>query len=242
VCAVLFYFQAGIQGVVMARFIISVVLVFVVTAFPAVAKDVKIGTTFITLPAPSGQCELDEGKPDEGRLIKGMQDLNAGRNQILASFADCKELANFRSGKETSLNSYAHYMAPIVGAANDAPVGLITQVCAKQRLNGDQRLAAVMRDYRSRIEDIFEGKINETRFVGVVAEDQTPAVCYTAILSNVTTAAGTQKAQLGITAITVVRGKIIFYHLYAPFVGGDTFATMVAKHKSNVGGLFAANR
>jgi hypothetical protein len=72
-------------------------------------------------------------------------------------------------------------MTPVNAANTALPVGIVAQVCARFSKDGDQRLAALMQTNRSRIEDVLKEKI-ETRFVGVVAEDQLPAVCYTAVI------------------------------------------------------------
>jgi hypothetical protein len=109
------------------------------------------------------------------------------------------------------------------------------------RQQGNQMLAGITRESGLRIGEVFKGiKINETRFIGVMAEE--PTVCYWAILSKLMTDVGTEKAQIEIGAATVIRGKFIAYHFYSPYVSDDTIATMMAKHKSNVAALVAVNK
>jgi hypothetical protein len=221
--------------------IVSGVFALLATVTVGVTKDVKIGPISVNLTAPSGYCELDDGNADDARLLQGLRDLFAGRNQLLAAYADCHNLTDFRSGKKPTLNDYAIYTTPVDALNSTVPVEAIKQVCTKLRTEGEQRLAKIMRDRASSIEEVFKGvKVNETRHVGVVAED--PTVCYYAQLQKLMTEAGTEKTQVGISAATVLRGKFIVYHLYSPYIGGDTVTALLAKHKTNVAALFAANK
>ena len=109
------------------------------------------------------------------------------------------------------------------------------------RASGVEKLATIMRDRASDIEKVFKGvKIYETRFLGVVAED--PVVCYTALLQKLVTDAGKEKTLIGISAAVNIKGKLIVYNLYSPYVNNGTIATMLDKHKTNVSAFFAANR
>jgi hypothetical protein len=92
----------------MTRHVTCVVLALLTTALAAIAKDVKIGATSIDLTAPSGYCELRENNANEARVLKGLQDTTI-RNQLLAAYADCQQLANYRPGKNPLLDDFAVY-------------------------------------------------------------------------------------------------------------------------------------
>jgi hypothetical protein len=82
-------------------------------------------------------------------------------------------------------------------------------------------------------------KLNESGFIGVLAED--PTACYAALLQKLLTQFGTEKTQVVLFATTVVKRKMIFYYLFSPYVSADTVTAMVALHKKNVAALLAAN-
>jgi hypothetical protein len=219
----------------------SVTLALLVTVIAANAKDVKIGPISVVLAVPSGQCELDEGQPDDARLLSLFRKLST-LNQLLGAYADCQQLTDFRAGKQPALNDFAEQMTPI-GAMNiTLPASHITQVCAMLRTpEGKERLAKIAQEVVPRIEEAVDGmKVNETRFLGVVEEE--PEVCYSALLQKLKTEAGTEKTQVGITATTLINGKIVIYNLYGLYAGDDTLAVLLAKHKSNVAALIAANK
>jgi hypothetical protein len=221
--------------------IVSAAIALLAMVAAGITKDVKIGLISVNLTAPSGHCELDDRKADDTRLLQGLRDLFAGRNQLLAAYADCHNLTDFWSGKQPTLNDYATYTTPVGTENSIVPVEAIKQVCTKLRTEGEQRLAKIMSDRASSIEEVFKGiKVNETRHIGVVAED--PTVCYYAQLQKLITEAGSEKTQIGISAAMVTRGKFIVYHLYSPYVGGDTATALLAKHKTNVAAFFAANK
>jgi len=108
------------------------------------------------------------------------------------------------------------------------------------RAKGDERLAGIMRDRKSDIESIFKDvKINEMRFLGVLAEEAD--VCYTAQAQSFVTEAGVDKKQINISAATALRGKFVVFHLYAPFDGNTSVSKLLDQHKKNVAAFFAAN-
>ena len=55
------------------------------------------------------------------------------------------------------------------------------------------------------------------------------------------TDAGTDKTQVTVGAATIVKGKLVYYYLYAPYVNADTVTAMLTRHQSNVAALLAAN-
>src|SRR5438128_7490053 len=99
------------------RFALSIVAGVAVLG-AAAAKDARIGAASLNLPPPAGYCDLTEQQPSDARMIKIVGDLLAGRNELLAMSADCRQLENCRAGKEPVLDDYAQYQTLI--AAKDA--------------------------------------------------------------------------------------------------------------------------
>ena len=227
------------------RHIVAVLFSILAGLHAAVAKEVKIGETSVNLPPPAGFCELDEKKgASDGRVVKAIGDLvRGGGNELFAIDAHCKQLSDWRTGKRRLLDDMAQYQASASSinqlqpaAAEDA----IKPVCKSLREQGDKLLSGTMPDTQSRIEATLKTvKLNEASFIGVLAED--PTACYAALLQKLTTEAGTEKTQVALFAITVVKRKMIFYYLFSPYVSVDTVTTMVALHKRNVAALLATN-
>jgi hypothetical protein len=55
------------------------------------------------------------------------------------------------------------------------------------------------------------------------------------------TEAGADKTQLIISAVTVIKGKILYYYLFAPYSDAGNVNTTFNRHKANVSAVLKAN-
>ena len=108
------------------------------------------------------------------------------------------------------------------------------------RAQGDKLLADMMPDVKARAEQVLKTvQINEMKFLGLVSEE--PLACYAVMLQKFRTEVGTDKTQVGVLATTVVRSKLIYFYLFAPYVSGATVTDMVAQQEAHVRRLQSAN-
>jgi hypothetical protein len=150
-------------------------------------------------------------------------------------------LANFRSGKAPGFDDFAQYFTQLSAVNAKFSPGVIKQVCAKMREQGEQKLAYLAQDSTRRIEEFVKGlKINETQFVGVVAEEA--YTCYTATLQKFTLNGGNEKVQFNLSAVLVLIDKFVHYHIFTPYRGARTVSELLTRHKANVATLLAANK
>jgi hypothetical protein len=227
------------------RFVSAVAPILVVTCCAAVAKEANVGGTSLNLIPPAGYCDLDESNPSDGRLITAIGNLvRGGGNELLAISANCGQLSDWRAGKRPLLDDIAQYQSPISMMQQTlpgSPEPVIKQNCDSLRKEGERLLSGSLPDIKSRVEKTLERvKISDSSFMGVLAEDAT--ACYAAVLQKMKTEIGTDKTQVALFAITVVKGKMIFSYLFSPFAGTDTVTSMLTAHKANVAALLAANR
>jgi hypothetical protein len=47
---------------------------------------------------------------------------------------------------------------------------------------------------------------------------------------------------VGLSASAFVKGKLVYYYLFAPYRSGQTVSTLLAKQKLNVAAFLAANK
>jgi hypothetical protein len=222
-----------------------ITLVLVGAAFGALAKDAKIGEASIDLVIPTGFCELDEKYPADARVLTSAGKLvSGGGNQLLAFAADCRQLDDWRVGKRPLLDDFVQYQTRISFADKPLPMApseFLKQTCAATRTQGEKLLSGMAPDFKSRIEEAFNRvKVNESSFLGVLAEDST--ACYGALLQKFRTEAGTDKTQTSVFAITTVKGKLVYFYLFAPYAGVESVNATLAKQKINVGAFIAANK
>ena len=94
---------------------------------------------------------------------------------------------------------------------------------------------------KANVENIIkEVKLNETTFAGVLAEE--PNACYAALISKIRTALGTDKTQVTLIALTIIKGKNVYMYRTAVNLTPDTINAVLAKSKIDLAALLAANR
>jgi hypothetical protein len=218
-------------------------LVVVLAAIPlsAMAVEVTIGTESINLPTPRGFCEMSESNASDKSMITTLRDLIAkSGNKMLAMDADCGQLAAWHAGKRPLLDDFFQYQTPIAAMGSSTTPEQVRSTCADMRAEGDKLAAKAHTDNKSRIESALEGmKVNETTFIGVLAEE--PTTCYAGLIQKFHTQANTDKVQLTLIAVTIVKNKSVFLYRFAVY-GSDTVANVLAKVKADVAALRAANR
>jgi hypothetical protein len=210
---------------------------------PCLAREVKLGETNITLTSPPGQCELDRGVPGDARLLQAVETAIGG-NRLLAMYAECRQHADWRAGKRGLLEDFAQYqVAPQFADAppEPAPEQALKQLCATLRADGERLMAGLAPDMKARIEQaVRNAQVNQTRFLGVVAEE--PAACYSAMAQRLKAETGKDVTIIGLFAATYVRGKLVYYYLYSPYRSTQTVTTLLARQKRNVAALLEANK
>jgi hypothetical protein len=208
----------------------------------AMAAEAIIGGVSINLP-PAGFCELATNNPsDSNLLIKIGGPVAQSGNKLLSMSAECQQLADWRARKRPVLDDYGQYQTPIgqMDQLVAAPDAAVRQTCAELRKNGDQIVSDQTPDIKAHVEETLKPvKMNEQRFIGVLAEDQT--ACYAGLIQKIQTEAGADKTQIVLIAITVVKSKQIFAYRMAVYTGSDAVTALLAKFKGTVAARYAAN-
>lgn len=218
-------------------------LVAALVCSPCLARDARIGQATITLTPPGGHCELDRAQPGDAPMLQAV-DTAIGSNKLLAMFADCKQHADWRAGKRGLLEDFSQYQvaAQAIDAPPEAaPVQALKQLCATLRAEGERMMIGLAPDMKTRIEQaVRSAQVNQTRFLGVVAEE--PTACYSAMAQRLKAETGKDVTIVGLFAATFVKGKSVYYYLYSPYRSAQTVTVLLAKHKQNVAALLAANK
>jgi len=208
----------------------------------ASAADVSIGGVSLLLPPPAGFCELTMSDPSDNRMITTIGALvEKGGNKLLSFSADCRQLADWRTQKRPLLDDYGQFQTSIAAMDQLAPMSVIHDTCATLRTQGNDINSNIASDVKSKIESALNNvKMNSLTFVGVLAEDDT--ACYAAQIQKMRTETGTDKTQLNLMAITVVKGKAIFVTRYAQYTSSDATSGLLTKLKDTVAALQSANK
>jgi hypothetical protein len=206
-----------------------------------IAKDAQIGAATLTLPPPDGFCEMTEDDPSDARMIQAISGMLASAQvEALVMSADCTQLESWRGGVKPLLDDFAQYQTAIPTKNSDFPrAESIKGFCTAMRAQGGN-MAGMTDDLNKRLNAVLENaKFNEMNFLGVLAEDAD--ACYFGLVQKVRSEIGTEKTQVGMTATTVIKGKLVNYVVYTTYQNADTVTEALARHKRNVAALLAAN-
>jgi hypothetical protein len=215
-------------------------LILAAAASGALAGEATLGVVSVTLPPPAGFCELDASDPQDSRMLTILSGLlEKSGNKLLGMSADCGQLADARAGRRRVLDDFAQYQTRIA-TMDKPPAQSVAQACMTLRTQGNTFVANLWPDIKTRIESAVEkAKINETSFIGVLAEDAN--ACYAAVIQKGRTEAGTNKTQVSVFAVTMIRSRSIYVYRSAVYQNSDTVDAVLAKLKGDVAALIAAN-
>src|SRR6185503_4633610 len=167
-----------------------------------------------------------------------------GTNTLLAMFADCKQLADWRAGRRSLLEDFAQYQ--VLTSTIDRPperqaAQALKELCTHLREEGEKMMTGMASDLKQRVEQALKNvEVNQLRFLGVVAENAD--ACYGAMVQRAKAQTGKDVTIVGLSASAFVKGKLVYYYLFAPYRSGQTVSTLLAKQKLNVAAFLAANK
>src|SRR5262249_554625 len=210
-------------------------------AASALAAPARIGAVSIALPPPSGFCDLSASNASDKRMLDTLGPLlEKSGNKLLAMSADCRQLAEWHTGKRQLLDDYGQYQTQIAGM-DKPPSETIAQTCTTLRNEGNKILANQMPDIKKRVESTLSKiKLNETSFLGVLAED--PDACYAGLIQKIHTEANTDKTQVTAFAISIAKNKSVFIYRFSVYHGPKSIDTSLSNIKVDVAAFLAANR
>ncbi len=167
---------------------------------------------------------------------------SSGGNQLLALYADCKELDEWRDHRRPLLDRTVSYATPLKTSGVNIPAApgpFIKYSCELMRQQS-KISDAETRDFNARLEALKVGiKVNEQRSLGVLTEE--PGVCYFGLIQRTVAQTGTEKTTVSVVAATLLKGKMIFLRLSAPYEGAASAAPLLERQKKAMTAFLAAN-
>ncbi len=184
---------------------------------PGPTKAVDIAGRTVQLIVPAGQCELDRRHQFDASVLDLATRAIAGANEMLLHTAECAGLDGARTGRVPYLNDFAQVQISLqlkkteLGGQEAAAA---KEICQSLRNDGAQIEKQAGAEIKDRVKNLQAGiAVNETRALGVLAEDQN--ACYSGILMNVQTPTGESRLILGVYAMGVLNGRLIFLYRFA---------------------------
>ena len=219
-----------------------VVLAAMMFSTAAMARELKINATAINFAAPSGFCELDEDNKADSRMLTTARGLDSV-NLVLTIFADCNQLATWRSTSNTLLKDMIFFktLKSYARPADQSTESVIKQACAETRAGGDKMIKDGEPDLRARAETFLKKvDIVGTQFLGVM--DEAPGVCYASLLQKMKAENGENIAVVVMYTISFVRNELVFLYRNSRYVDSSSLPTALANLKVSYADFVAANR
>jgi hypothetical protein len=228
-------------GPMLRRLTAAALLFTAAAASSAFAAQANIGGVAVNLPPPGSFCELSPSNASDKRMIDTLTGLlEKSGNKLLAMSADCHQLADWHTGKQQLLDDYAQYQTPIA-SMDKPPSETVAETCTTLRNEGNKILANQMPDIKARVESTLSKiKMNEASFLGVLAEDHD--ACYAGLVQKIHTEANTDKTQITVFAVSIVKNKSVFTYRFSVYQGPNSIDAVLGKIKIDVAALMAANR
>jgi len=207
------------------------------------AKDARIASVLgadVVLPVPKGYCALNKENPADKEVISSIEQVNAGRNTVLMTFADCKQLQAFRTEGQ-DLSNYGGYLAPAsvrqpVKTPRAQFVADFAKVFKQQKGLVDQAVEEAKRRVKAQNAGT---EIEQNVNLGLLHSDETAV--YTGVSQTWQVEGGGKTQIVTVAGLTLVRERVISVNLSAPGNGKDAVNALLAVQRGIVRALIAAN-
>ncbi len=197
-------------------------------ALEAEAATVNLLGRSIEAAIPTGYCEVG-AHPAEAEIGSRTREAIGNSNQILAMFADCKELEEFRKGRRTMLDNYGQILA-------QTPKGQLRALKGISRSEYIRKISGKANDFT---EAIKKGETRAKQFVtglqtvenlGLLSTDSNGL--YTGVLMTMPDDTGRPRSIIGIVGMTLVKEMSISINLYQAYRNSPDLRGLLARQQA----------
>ena len=218
---------------------LRVLLVFLIAllSLEAEAATVNLLGRSIEVVIPTGYCGLGP-HPAEAEIVRRFREEIGNSNQILAMFADCKELEDSRKGRRTMLDNYGQIVA-------QTPKGQLRALKGISRTEYIQKLSGRTNDFseafkkgEARVQQFVPG-LQLAENLGILSTDSNGL--YAGVLMTMPDDAGRPRPIIGIVGMTLVKEMPITINLYQPYRNSPDLRGLLARQQSAIAILVRVN-
>ena len=191
------------------RFLLLAVGIFLFMTQAGQAAEFQVAGQTLSISPPHGYCALDRNNPSDAPVIERLEKSQAGRNQVLMSFALCSELADWRAGR---IPYYKHYGNVTVQLQDGSPQKLQSSradfIASMEETMPKIDPAEVDREVSTRT-----GEITGSQLLGIIGKDSN--ALYIGLLVSLK-AEGQPIVLAGVTSFTLLKSIVVNTNLYEP--------------------------
>ena len=221
-------------------------IVLCVLSAGATADDdrVDIGGTTLILAPPAGWCGMNANKISDARLLGILREgMERTGNTLVTAYANCDELERWRSTRQRTLNNYGIVAFENALRGFDYPgtdASFVSELRETLEAAGHEYIEDLLEHTVELVEDVLPTvTMGVPAAFGIIGEDEISL--YTGAVMPIVTEFGDSKVSIYSSAISLLRGKIVYTYLYAPYEGADVATRLLDDHKQWTARLRAAN-
>lgn len=179
----------------------------------------------VSVHVPEGYCALTGETEAETMLMDFLSEANAGVNEVLISFADCRQLQDWRQGTRPTIEHHGFIATPIAanltefpGNQDDLNVGLDPVLSNQFGKIMDQAIAQGSGRAQAILDELESGvRIEETAPLGYFGYDSYGI--YAGMMQKFSSDQGMQLTVLGMYSTIAVQNRLLYFYLWDTYRG-----------------------
>jgi hypothetical protein len=201
------------------------------------AGQVNLLGQIVNAAIPTGFCEVGN-HPADAEMVGRTREVIGNSNQILALFADCKELDDLRKGKRLMLDNYGQILA-------QTPKGQLRAIKGVSRSEYIQKISAksgnmpdALKQAENRVKQ-YVPKYQSHESLGLLGTDTNGL--YVGLLMSMTDDTGRARSILGVVGMTLVKEFSITINLYQVYKNSPDLRGLLSRQQGAIASLVNAN-
>lgn len=215
---------------------VLIVLTTVLLSLGAEAGTVNLLGRPVEAVIPSGYCEVG-GHPADTELVSRTKEGIGTSNQILALFANCKELEEFRNGRRAMLDNYGQILAQTPKGQLRALKGVSRSEYIQKISAQSNRPSEAFKNAEARAKQYVPGY--QGLDLGLLSTDFNGL--YVGLLMSMTDDTGRPRAIVGVVGMTLVKEFSVTINLYQAYKNTPDLRGLLALQKSAIANLVRTN-
>ena len=186
---------------------------------------------------PSGYCAVG-GHPADTELVSSTREGIGTSNQILALFADCKELDDFRKGRRTMLDNYGQILAQTPKGQLRALKGVSRPDYIQKMSSGQAGFTDAFKKAEARAKQYVRGYQSHEN-PGLHSTDSNGL--YVGLLMTMTDHTGRPRPIVGVAGLTLVKELSFTINLYQAYRNTPDLRGLLARQQTAIASFVRAN-
>lgn len=214
-----------------------IVLITTLLSLEAEAGTVNLLGRPIEAIIPTGYCVVG-GHPADAEMVSLTREGIGNANQILALFADCKELEDFRKGRRIMLDNFGQILV-------QTPKGQLRALKGISRTEYIQKMSGVssympeaLKRAEARVKQYAPGYQDHAN-LGLISTDSNGL--YMGLLMTMTDDTGRHRPIVGVVGLTLVKELSISINLYQAYRSSPDLRGLLARQQSAMASFVRAN-